>query len=479
MNYSLSGWIANLGVVPLLLFAFFLFVPALFNLSFLLLLVIVVLDAIKTSFKSLRMNFLANLGPFVKGVLIISYFYASHNGFCSDNADIIILSKGEQKELSLPFHKFSVGNPEVIATHSSEKGKILLKAKSIGFSDIAFWNNKTIKKINIFVIGKADFLKNIHLIDTLKDRGILLSFHGKFFTATGSLSTLEDWIFFAETKKHFKIESIVEINLKIKNDAITKIYEVLLKDGVHYVDCKIISSLIECEYGGSKLDPFIEAKLTKTYPVTFTHNSKTLNGSNLKLRFKIVQIEHYSKESLNLGLNKISSTLTKLLNSTTMGVVGNNEALFSGFNGDYELLSEPSQLVTIGDPNELQIGAEIPYLTHTQAGNDITEFKFAGVKVETLLESKYQKYFLKYKVSLTRPSENNSISGSKKSSQVYLNTDEYVELFELNYKASSIENEFMPILREIPLLGKLFSSNGKGAAYKQIIGFVKLEKEDE
>src|SRR5690606_7567559 len=140
MNYSLSGWIANLGVVPLLLFSAFLFVPAFLFLSFLLMRVIVVLDDIKVSFrltifKYLNLPFLAKVPLFVKGLFLFSLLATPTFALSIENPEHLILSKGEQKEVTVGlFSKFSLGNPEVISLHSENKGKMLVKAKSIGFS---------------------------------------------------------------------------------------------------------------------------------------------------------------------------------------------------------------------------------------------------------------------------------------------------------------------------------------------------------
>lgn len=482
MNYSLSGWIANLGVLPLLLFSAFLFVPAFLFLSFLLIRVIVVLDDIKVSFqltifKYLNLPFLAKLRLFVKGLFLFSLLGNSSLVLSTENPEHLILSKGEQKEVIVgPFSKFSLGNPEVISLHSEQKGKILVKAKSIGFSDIVLWTTKGMKKIDVFVVGKSQYLKNIQSTHDFSAMGLNIEFKGKSFFVTGEIKTLDNWMRFDEIRKHTKVLSDISIDEILIQNTIASIYEELLKEGVSFVDCALIQEKLECEYSGTPLDEFLKQKLMTKYPITLHHNQKSRHGQNFRLKFKIVQIEHFSQRSLNLGLNKVATTLRTLVQGNMLNIMGDNKSLFSGFEGNYELLSEPSQLVTMGEKNLLEIGSEIPYVLSSMAGNDTTQWKFAGIKVETLLNEKFQQYILKYSTEFTRPSSDSSISGSKESSVIYLKESKYIEIFELNYKTSSLEDEKMPLLGEIPLLKTLFSSNGKGETYKQIIGFVKLER---
>src|SRR5690606_41619561 len=108
-----------------------------------------------TIFKYLNLPFLAKLRLFVKGLFLFSLLGNSSLVLSTENPEHLILSKGEQKEVIVgPFSKFSLGNPEVISLHSEQKGKILVKAKSIGFSDIVLWTTKGMKKIDVFVVGK-------------------------------------------------------------------------------------------------------------------------------------------------------------------------------------------------------------------------------------------------------------------------------------------------------------------------------------
>lgn len=485
MNYFLSGCTENLGVLPLLLFSAFLLDPAFLALSFLLILVIVVLDDIFLSFRLtilnllnyLNLEFLTKVQAFVKGLFLFSLLGFSSLSLSAENFDHIILSRGEQREVKTEkFSKFSLGNPEVISVHSDNKNALLIKAKAIGFSDIALWTNKGIKKINIFVVGKSQYLKNIQSTQDFTSLGLKLEFQGKNFVVKGEIETLNDWNRYKEIKSSSKTLSDITISDELKKSTIVSIYEELLKEGVSYIDCHLYQDTLECEYSGTPLPDFYVKKLLAKYPLNLHHNPKARLSQNFRLRFKIVQIEHYTKKSLNLGLNKVATTLRTLLQGSVMDMVGNNQSLFSGFNGNYELLSEPSQLITMGEKNLLEIGSEIPYVVSTMAGNDSTNWKFAGIRVETILSEKFQKYTLKYDTTLTRPSQDSSISGSKESSLIYLNESEFVEIFELNFKTNSIEDEHMPLLGEIPILKHLFSSNGRGETYKQIIGFVKLER---
>ena len=137
--YAFSGWIANLGVVPLFSFAFFLLAPAFFLFNFLRILVCVVLEDIFLSLsyqfnKQYRAIFLTCFLLLVKGFIAQSTAFAS----ASSKQKNIFLAKGEQIELDINnLDSFSIGNSEVVqCKYLSKTKKFLVKGKMLGFSDL-------------------------------------------------------------------------------------------------------------------------------------------------------------------------------------------------------------------------------------------------------------------------------------------------------------------------------------------------------
>ena len=120
MNYLLSGWIENLGVVPLLLFAFFLLAPAFLAFSRLLVLVCCVFEAICCLPLYLIRLIIIKFKPVListmqQVVKVFSYILLTLGISQSVIAKDWFLSIGEQVEINTEqISKFSVGNKQIL-----------------------------------------------------------------------------------------------------------------------------------------------------------------------------------------------------------------------------------------------------------------------------------------------------------------------------------------------------------------------------
>ena len=92
----------------------------------------------------------------------------------------MILAKGEQKEISLEGLKnFSVGNQEVISYKWMPKlGKLLVKGKKVGFTDLVVWSKNGKENFSIYVLSKQKFLKTFQLADALKNLNLAIDIKG-------------------------------------------------------------------------------------------------------------------------------------------------------------------------------------------------------------------------------------------------------------------------------------------------------------
>ena len=202
-NYFLSGWIANLGVVPLLLFRAFLFAPILVFLLDLLFRVTLVFETIifLPSFLS-KTRFLPTNCPIVKNLFVyplvfMLFFSAGHAkpSISQNKSSLIVLSRGEQKEIRVwPYAKISLGNKQVLShKYFPKEGRLLIKGKSIGFSDLTVWKGSKTKAHQFYVFSKRRHLKIVHLLKSLEKLPVEIEHQGEIIQISGKVTTLEDY----------------------------------------------------------------------------------------------------------------------------------------------------------------------------------------------------------------------------------------------------------------------------------------------
>lgn len=162
-------WIANLGVVPLFLFAAFLFCPAFFFLLTLLFLVTFVLDTIIQPLFGLRKPFNLRIRQYLlPGLLLLVNFNSStalekdsnvEDLRAIDYSRRIITRIGETKILKLPnLQNFSVSQPDIANGKYIPNKKILvLKGVKLGISQILVWN-PTLTTYDLVVIPKKNLM---------------------------------------------------------------------------------------------------------------------------------------------------------------------------------------------------------------------------------------------------------------------------------------------------------------------------------
>jgi Flp pilus assembly secretin CpaC len=139
------SWIANFGVVPLLRLAAFLLAPIALCFALRRFSVTAVLEAMAISQSKIRdLVKMKHLNVAITLIFVKAFLLLPVAAFAQMRASDIILSKGEQKELSFPGLKnFSVGNAEIISYKFMPKsGKLLVKGKSVGFTDLIVWTEK-------------------------------------------------------------------------------------------------------------------------------------------------------------------------------------------------------------------------------------------------------------------------------------------------------------------------------------------------
>lgn len=476
------SWIANLGVVPLFLLAAFLFAPAALCLALRRFSVTAVLEAINIS--SRNNHYLSNLKLLnvTRSLFFVKVFFLLPGAsFAQISPSDVILAKGEQKELQ--FHSlknFSVGNPEVISYKFIPKsGKLLLKGKKVGFTDVVVWEKSGKQVISIYVLSKQKFLKTFQLADALKNLNLSIDIKGPIMTASGVLSDFSDYLYLQKIKGQFQDQVFFRINLdpKLRNHIVGQIYKRLYSNGLSSVTCQADWLDILCFYEGSS-NPELLKQLSSFYRVSFIQQDSRLRHKNYRLKLKLVQLERLDGREIHMGLDKLQASVKDLFADGIRKLIDDNAVFLQKSQMDLSSLAEPDMVVNLNTPQLIEIGSQIPYQNIGTQGTAIIapiDWRFAGLKIKTKITESYGKLLLDYETEFTRPVDQ-SISGSKEVSSALLEIGVPLKIFQIGFQTTSKDRKGIPFITDIPILKHLFESKSDTKTYKQIYGYVVMEE---
>ena len=475
------SWIANLGVVPLFLLAAFLFAPAALLCALRRFSVTAVLEAINISSRN-NLNFsnlkLLNL---TRCLLVVKVFLLlPAASFAQVSPSDVILAKGEQKEMSFQSLKnFSVGNPEVISyKYIPKTGKLLLKGKKVGYTDLIIWNKAGKEVISIYVLSKQKFLKTFQLADALKNLNLTIDIKGPIMTASGVLNDFSDYLYLHKIKGQFQDQVFFKITLdpKLRNHIVGQIYKKLYANGFSSVTCQVDWLDILCFYEGASNTDFLK-HLASFYRVSFIQQDSRLRHKNYRLKLKLIQLERMDGKEIHFGLDKIQTTVSDLFTNGIRDLINKNAVYLQKTQMDLSSLAEPEMVVNLNTPQLIEIGSQIPYQNIGLQGSTVIapiDWKFAGLKIKTKITESYGKLLLDYETEFSRPVDL-AISGSKEMSSALLEIGVPMKIFQIGFQTTSKDRKGIPLLSEIPILKHLFESKSDTKTYKQIYGYVVLE----
>lgn len=477
-NYAFfSGWIANLGVVPLFSFACFLLAPDFFNLFFLLARVCVVFEDIFHSLSYLininyRGIFLSRIPSLVK--IFLPLMLLSKPAF-AEKKDVF-LSKGEQIEISIgKLDHFSVGNKEVIKyKYLPKKNKILILGKSLGFSDLVAWKKDNTKQTyNFYITSKKEQLKKMEIAQVLKNTKLKTKIAGGIVYVNGILESLDSYLLFKNLEK-MKLKNLilnVSIHKKLKNRIIGKIYNNLYQQGFEYIYCQELNAQISCEFNTQTNPKLALFKFINTYNVNFINLNSLKNNKNFKLHFKIISIENDQINLRNPGINNIDGELQSLITNNQFTNKTHN-IFIEDQKLEAKLIASPEVTTIIDQKFKIELGGEVP-IPSTKNEQEVVTWKFIGLRINGLLSLKRDRFLLKYKSLLTKNSEG-SISGPRGESGLYIPEGKFIKLYSIKVQNKSSKETGIPLLNKIPFLKNLFISKNSNSSQKRIVIFVKI-----
>lgn len=492
MNYFLAplfgalvaacSWMANLGVVPLLRSAAFLFAPIALCLALRRFSVTAVLEAINISLYKKQKFPKTKFHNLTITLLFVKTFLACQPALCSHvESNDIIIAKGEQKELSvINLKNYSIGNTEVISyKHLPAQKKMLLKGKKVGFTDLVIWSGGKKETYSIYVLSKQKFLKTFQLADALKNMSLSIDIKGPVMTAAGKLVDFGDYLYLHKVKNRFQEQVFFKISLepKLRNHIIAQIYKKLYSNGFNSVVCQTEWMDIICFYEGNQNEELLK-QIANFYKVSFVKQDSKLKHKNYRLKLKLIQLERLDGLEINIGLDKLSARVSDLFDFGIRKLVDENSIYLSKSSIDLSSLAEPEMVVNLNTPQIIEIGSQIPYQNISTQGSNIIapiDWRFAGLKIKTKITESYGKMLLEYETEFSRPVEQ-AITGSKELSSALLEIGVPLEIFKIGFQTTSKGRQGIPIISEIPLLKHLFESKSDQKTYKQIYGYVVLEE---
>ena len=480
-NYFLSGWIANLGVVPLFSFAFFLALPVAFSLFFLLIRVCLVREPILNPFitvffKLFRKEFLTFMLLVVKGISSECAMGQEQNGW--DLQKEVFLARGEQIELKLPGLKtFSIGNKEVIThRHNAKSSTLILKGRSIGFSDLVIWPDKGSKStFRFYVTSKREQLKKMESLQALKETNLSVSVSGELIIVSGEIKTLKEYFIIKnlQQKNSKDIALNVGINKTLRNYIYKTVYQTLYKEGFHHIACATSGANITCDFR-TNFDSSAIKELGSKYSIKFRSLIQKRKFDNFNLKFQFITLEGRNSNDLSMGLDKIKANLAKTKQNNQL-ILETEDIFIQEEDLSSKFVSSQSLKAILGEKFDLRIGTEIPFKSEVE-DRIVTVWKFSGLQIKGLLKNKDDSLLLSFESELSSPSED-GISGPRGKSTVNISAEEPQVLFTLDLNSNYTQSQGIPIFNEIPVLRSLFQTEKTSHQHKMVICILTLERD--
>ena len=474
-NYCLSGWMANLGVVPLFLFSAFLLAPIFFLLFLRIILVCLVFEAIISSYiqkyKKFRNIVLAVFRIKVKDLAIISVLTCC-NIVVAQAPIIKYIQQGEQFTLDFPKHsQYSIGSKKTLKAKVLTKRRMLLvKGLKPGLSDLIIWGLNHSQNYQIYVTAEHNKNQKPYILNFLQAGGIKYKDQGHFIKILTSIKSLRE----------FRILNHIcgdichgELDKKLSIKLIKDVYKDFLSLRLPYIKCRSHHIKIICKHRSLTKDIKQILEHHQQKGVVFIKSTDHL-ASNFKVQFHLIQIESSSQEQIELGIDRLKSNLGIIWEEQAQNTLKNNPLNLNNLDLQASSIASPLIKTTINSPNSIKVGSEIPFVTTNQFSSQ-TQWKFAGLNLEFQIYHKRQKIFLDYEAQISSQ-ENDQIKTHSKKSMTQLKPKTRNLLFQIDLKSSSKQKQRMSFFSRIPLLGKLFRGHTKVDSYSKILGFVQVDK---
>lgn len=493
---AFSGWIANLGVVPLLLLAAFLFFPILDFLFALLFLVTRVFETIFqllstitiSGCKIFQINKIHNLRTFPFLVkkelrLLLLFFMAINSpyGLSSENQGLIhTLAIGELIKVSASdLLKFTIGNAETARVKAlpSEKS-LLIKGSGLGQTDLLLWfkGKKEPIKHQIFVVQKSRYLRLKSLSQRVQKTGLKAQISGDRVMIRGVLKTRDDYRLLIQIRKKYSEEMDLHrvslssnLRLEVYGNFLTSLQDYDLID----LDCQLKRIFISCR--GSQAIKKGLKNLEEDFLMTWPPEELLSLGKQYQITLTIQQFENSQGEAFDLGLSSIEGNIGELLIENPLSIIHKNTLQLQNSEFKSQTLAHPKLRGRLKRPIKVRLGQEIPFLQSVAQGVATQDWRFAGLGLDLNLIPHTERLILRFKTNLSRPGEQ-GINQNSQESEVLIELGKTQVLFDIGFRMNQESHKRLPFLSHIPIFGSLFSGKNAGETYKKILCLVLVEE---
>ncbi len=395
----------------------------------------------------------------------------------------MIMPIGQHQEIRIsPSEKFTITNKEIIS-HREKQGKLLLRAKKLGYSQLVIWGKKEKRTFDIYIINRQNRLKKEEILESLKKWNIKSEVRGGITVLTGEIHDI-DALRAVQLilKDQTLLKAVIKINLDsaLKNELRAIIYKEFLDIGIETIHCKFSSIVPNCKYDSSNqsIDKVVHPILD-IVQVNFSPTTRRRENHNYSLKLKIIQVEKTDGLELNFGLDQLTGGIGSLLSGGVQTLIEQNKILLRENNIVINTLAEPIMQLSLDNKATVEIGGEYAYKSVNEVtGRQNTNWKFAGLKVEATLKRIDEIFVVDYKTRFTAPGPNNSIIGNKENGSISIEKNIGHQLFKVTIKSHAKERGNIPYIGAIPFIGRIFSSSNESTNYKQIIGVMELQQNE-
>lgn len=468
---------ANLGVVPWFSLRFLRFLPAFLSFSFLLHLVCIVFDAIifplfnRVFLYKNRLLVIASRASIVKIFLTINFICAAQAGEFEE----IFMAKGEQQEISVRnLVSYSLGNKEVIKhKFLKSQNKIILRAASLGFSDLIINQNGTRTQYKIYVTSKREQLKKMEVAAALIQSGLKVKTFSDVLYISGEINDDKSYQLYHQilTDTKLKIVSEVKLDKNYAKKFVSQLYLHFEQAGHPFVSCHLVQLQFQCRFLPSLITTNIKESYQEKFNVQFSVVQAQV-GYKFKIYFVLVQKD--LSEQLNSGMDRINMSLEKLIQEQSSQLQVGDILLQNNEFNSY-LVATPTLSIMSEEKFEISMGEETPVVNQT-ATSLTTEFRFSGLKFSGKI-SPFQKSFkLKYQMQITQGLSEN-FSGPRGSSALLLNLDSVKQVLDIDLTQKSSQDKNIPWIKHIPILGKILSSQATQNKHSILKLYLAVEEE--
>ena len=492
---DLSIWITNFGVVPLLLFLAFLFLPIFTFLLDRINFVILVFDTIKklrninnrTYLSSLEVTFLPSYPLAVKAILLLASLCCTES-FANNDITIqkstVLLSIGEHRELPYQeIQKYTVTNPSIIGhKHKRKVNKIIIKGLKLGFTEVVIWTKNLKSIFQIYVLEKRRQLKILHVAETLKEIGLKIKLAGPLIIASGEVKELKDYIYLKqlELEKNKSLILKIKIEKKLRNRLFFAVYERFFNNYEDHIVCHSKYTDIVCKFPKHIKKSFYE-DLEKKYSITFLPIQSKKQKQNYRLKINFYKLVTTLSHEFDKGLSKLSSDVTSLLDKNWESLVNQNKFLLEGSNYFLKIIGSHELKLILQKNSKLILGQETPF-NNIRGNSKISsvQWKFSGFKIDCYLDSLGHQFQLNYKSEFSKSQSNTkgSHASIKNESSIFLELSIPQNIFVSSRTQLGKEEQVLPYFSKVSFLGELFKSRKNITLSERIIAYVKLEREE-